>query len=99
MKLPGIGYEALAGRNAANGGHWFDEEARRFFGSTNISPILYDEFFITEDRMPGDVPRYTVRRIADERGTIETIGEYRQFRSRKAAYDEIHALEREGRAG
>ena len=83
--------------NAAQGYHFFDRDAMRFFNSRVLSRVMvlpYDDgmlYFVTSER-DGDKPRkYTLRSICvregDERyGKVVTLSDFEQFDSARQAY-------------
>ena len=85
--------QAIAKANAGEDRHWFEPGTKRFFGS-RILPTVYDgRYFITSEKRPhsNDPRRYTIR-IALENGSIETIGDFQQYRTRAAAVRAVKAL-------
>ena len=86
-----------------NSGFWFTKSAMRFFGSrilwATLKPIAGDNFtFITSEQVAFDLPRrYTLREWYSD-GTVNTIGEFRQYATRAealAAQREAHKEEEE----
>ena len=75
--------------NAAAGGHWFDADALRFFGS-RISDTLYGgRFFVSSEQDRNGsawdgARRYTVREALPG-GRIETVGQFGMFDTRREA--------------
>lgn len=94
--------------NRAIGHHWFDRDTVRFFGSRVGRTVYGGRFFVSseQDQPFGRFPaawngerRWTVR-MADDDGSITTVGPFGGYRSgeeaRRAAQD--LARELEGRA-
>ena len=82
-------YESMAAIKRANkraGRFWFSKDTMRFF-STRIhtrTPIG-GCYFVTSERMDYSYPwKYSVRK-ADDKGSIETIGDVGQLSTRAAA--------------
>ena len=75
--------------NAAAGGHWFNADAARFFGSRVSDTIYGGRFFVSseQDRHGGawgGERRYTLRE-ALAGGRIETVGRFGMFDTRREA--------------
>lgn len=64
--------------NAARGFHFFERGTLKFFGSRVSSQTFGDVFITSEVDFHGRNRRYTVRRLND-RGAVDTIGEFRQY--------------------
>lgn len=85
--------------NRAIGHYWFDKDTMEFFG-TIIDPVIYEgRYFVTQDNPPAwqesaetsefpypIVARWTIRRANDD-GSINTVGKFRQYHSSKSAHD------------
>ena len=85
-------------QNKRAGGHWFSKDTMRFFNSKIESRKPIDgRFFISseqyEDRRSGrrDARSYTVR-VIDENGNIDTVGDFRGFKTKAAAIKAAKAL-------
>lgn len=65
----------------ANGHHWFSPDTMRYFGTRLESPLIQGRWFITSEcQDDATMPRmYTVRLVTDDRGTIETVGEFMAY--------------------
>lgn len=71
--------------NRASGYHWFDGNTMGFFRSRTESPVYAGRYFVTSESMGYDYPRrYSVRR-ANADGSIDTMGEFDMFTTRKDA--------------
>lgn len=70
--------------NRAIGNHWFDASTMRFFKTRIESGLVAGKRFITSEKGPDEVRRYTVREAQPD-GTIDTVGEFQQYRTRDAA--------------
>ena len=87
-------------RAAASAGlHWFDKSALRFF-SSRISSHVYSvpggALFVSSEQFKGfrseDGPRlYSIRSCTFD-GAIDTVGEFQQYESSKAAHTEALRL-------
>ncbi len=77
--------------------HFFDPEWLRFFFGAKIEENLYfGQFFITwELNCDRTDRRFTVRRANDD-GTIDTVGEFRQHATRVDAHHAIIEIARAG---
>ena len=81
--------------NAAAGNHWFEPGTMRFFRS-RVSDRLYGgRYFVSSERAPRGARRYTVR-VANDDGSIGTVGEFQAFASRGAAHRRAAWLAKEG---
>jgi hypothetical protein len=68
--------EQVRAANEAAGQHWFSPDTMRFFGSRIASEVIRGRFFISTEQGPRDsTPRATIR-MAEDDGTIETVGEF-----------------------
>ena len=68
------------------GGHFFDKETMRFFGSRIESKLYKNRCFITsENNMDGTERFYNVRRFRDDYRSIETIGEFNTIKTKTEA--------------
>lgn len=71
------------------GRHWFDPDTMRFF-SCRLPEFGYtaedgSAYFVSSERGPSGVRRYTVRRLTGTGGEIETVGQFQQYATRSAA--------------
>ena len=80
------------------GHHYFDRSTMRAFNSKVESGAvaIHDESgqptrarFITSERMNDEHPRLYTIREAQPDGTIETVGEFQQYRTRDAARKDL----------
>jgi hypothetical protein len=86
-------YRSMADVQRANkqvGGCWFGAGEKRFFGMRLESELIGGCYFITSEKMPdSNYPRlYSVWR-ADPDGSIDTVGEFQQYKTRAAAMQAI----------
>lgn len=78
--------------NRELGHHFFERDTMRFWRSRVCSEVIGGRFFITSEQFGDDSPRlYTVRECEDD-GSIRTVGEFQQYRTREAAYAEARAM-------
>lgn len=80
-------YHTIADVKAANqaiGAHFFDRSSMKFFKSRIESGLIGGKRFIMSEQGPDNVRRYSIREAQPD-GTIDTIGEFQQFRTREAA--------------
>jgi hypothetical protein len=71
--------------NKAIGHHWFSIGTKRFFDSKVESRVLYGQYFISSESLPGAKARQYSIRKALENGQIETVGEFLSFETKKDA--------------
>lgn len=63
--------------NRASGQHWFSPNTMAFFRTRVCGDLRHGEYFITSEIHPAGSHRvYTIRRVVDENGTIDTVGEF-----------------------
>jgi len=70
--------------NKAIGNHWFDKSSMRFFNTKIESRLIAGKRFITSEKGPDEVRRYTVREALPS-GEIDTVGEFQEYRTLEAA--------------
>jgi hypothetical protein len=64
----------------ANGGHFFDPQAMRFFNSKIESELIEGRYFITSERYDTDSPKlYTIRQISETGQILGDLGEFQEF--------------------
>ena len=85
--------EGIKRANLRNHGHWFDKDTLRFFKSRILPTVYHGKYFISSERYSSDtMRRYTIR-VADENGSIDTVGEFQAYRTRYAAIKAIGNVE------
>ena len=75
----------------AAGLEWFDPDTMRFFRSRVSGPVIANMFVSSEDDRLGGGRRYTIR-LAKPSGHIETVGEFQQYASKRAALRAIRRI-------
>lgn len=81
----------IKAKNRELGHHFFDKDASKFFGS-KIYPTVYGgRFFVTSEKNPSGVTRYSVRE-AQPNGAIKTVGEFHSIRHLEDARDAAKRL-------
>ncbi len=63
--------------NAQLGHHWFDRDTLRFFHSRISTGVFGGRYFVSSEKGPGMARRYSVR-IANDDGSIDTVGDFQQ---------------------
>lgn len=76
--------------NKSIGNKWFDAGAMRFFNTTIESDILHGRCFITSEYMNEKYPKEYCIRMANDNGSIETIGQLCEYKSKDAAIDALN---------
>ena len=71
--------------NTTCGQHFFDRGTMRFFNSRVVGTLMPGKRFVTSEKGPDGVRRYTVRRAVQDGCKIETVGEFQGYRSVEAA--------------
>lgn len=74
--------------NRAIGNHWFDRSTMRFFKTRIESRLIAGHRFVTSEQGPDGRRRYSIR-DAQPDGTIDTVGEFQGYGSKKAAMVDI----------
>lgn len=67
--------------NVEKGQHFFDRATMRFFRSRIASGMLKGCYFVTSEQFDDNSPRLFTLRYATDNGSIETVGEFQQFKS------------------
>ena len=68
----------------ANGGHFFDKDTRKFWGTRIETSVFKNGCFVTsEDDFDRTERLYTIRRFTGE--TIYTVGKFQQYKTKEAA--------------
>ena len=72
--------------NTSAGHYFFSPSTMRFFRSKIASRnVINGRYFITSEQFDASSPRlYTIRRANDD-GTIDTVGDFQQYETAKAA--------------
>lgn len=78
----------LKALNKENGGCWFDPGSMRFFGTKIESGIIGGRYFITSEQAPHGPRMFSVRSFNDA-GSVETVGEFNSYRSRRDAVEAL----------
>ena len=77
--------------NKRIGHHWFDSNTMSFFNSKIESDVIYGKYFITSERCGLDLlasRKFSIR-IANEDGSIDTVGDFQQYATIESATDYI----------
>lgn len=76
--------------NAEHGHHWFEPATLRFFKSKVYAPVVAN-MFVSSEQGPDGIRRYTIRRANDD-GSIDTVDEFQQFPTKRAAVRTMQRL-------
>jgi hypothetical protein len=73
----------------AHDGHWFDADTMRFFSTRLGSDVIGGRYFITSERnetpgYPSGPRRYTIREAFAD-ASIDTVGDFQEYATRKQA--------------
>ena len=83
--------EEMKKRNAAQGQFWFTKGAMEFFNTKIESEPSEKGCFITSEYMEDpSKKRYTIRFFDQEKNTVETIGDFREYETLKDAKGALH---------
>lgn len=86
-----VSVSELRALNAENGGCWFEPSTMRFFKTRIESGILGGKYFVSSEEGPSGGRRYSVRSF-DEKGSVDTVGEFQEHGSAAAARQAIREL-------
>lgn len=89
---------AIKTANRAAGRHWFDAATLRFFDGRVGSTVYHGRFFISSEQFQGSrpcfaTPRAWTIRACNDRGYIETVGEFQQYDSPQSAVAAVKRME------
>jgi hypothetical protein len=84
--------EQIKEANRQAGLHWFEPNTLRFFRSRVGHNVYGGRYFISSEQFSFDSERLYSIRIAYEDGRIDTIGEFQQYKTWKAAYKAVQQL-------
>jgi hypothetical protein len=71
--------------NKAIDNHWFDRGAMRFFNTRIESNLLEGQYFITSEQPSEGSKRMFSVREAEVDGSIDTLGEFNSYPSKRSA--------------
>ena len=69
----------------ATGMHFFDRKTMRFFNSRIESGLLKGKYFITSEQFDEKALRYYTLREIQPDLSINTVGEFQQYKTKEAA--------------
>ena len=81
--------------NQDRGHHFFEPTAKRFFRSRVGKTVYGGRYFVTSEQFDYSSPRLYTVRMANDDGSIETIGDFQAFRTASQARAAIRATIRE----
>ena len=74
----------------SNGGHFFDKNAMKFFGTKIETSVFKNGCFVTSEDDFCEINRlYTVRRFNGK--SIDTIGDFQQYKTKESAREAARA--------
>lgn len=81
MKVMFTNLQQVKRQHKALGGHFFDRDTMKFFGSRIESPLIGGKWFVTSEQYGDEPKRFTVRWVVDlgYRIAIETVGGFQEF--------------------
>ena len=71
--------------NRYAGQHFFDPDTMRFFKSRISAHVYYGRIFVTSEKGPDEIRRYTVRRQR-RNGSMDTLGEFQGYATSRQAH-------------
>lgn len=75
----------LKALNARNGGCWFNPPSMRFFGTRIESSIIRGRYFVTSEQQGEYEPRKFTIRSFDEKGSVDTVGKFFAYDTKRDA--------------
>jgi hypothetical protein len=86
--------EQIKAANKALGHFWFSPATARFFRSRASGPVIGNMFVSSERKYDPDCncPRLYTIRMANEDGSIDTVGEFQAYRSKRTALNAIRRI-------
>lgn len=81
--------EEIKQANKDAGGYFFSPDTMRFFCSRvsrKVYPVADGAFFVTSERYDNNSPRLYSVRFAWTNGDTETVSEFQQYKTSKAAH-------------
>jgi len=77
--------------NKTSGGHWFERDSMRFFGSKIEGGPYNGRYFVTSEVDPGGKKAYSVREAADN-GGVSTVGDFHAYGTKAEAVRAAKAM-------
>ncbi|RJQ46849.1 MAG: hypothetical protein C4534_02045 [Gaiellales bacterium] len=87
-------YNSMADVKRANhesGGFWFEPATMRYFQTKIETSLIAGRYFVTSERHEDEPRRYTCREALPD-GSIESVGQFQQYRTLKEAREAIAGL-------
>ncbi len=73
--------EAIKRANKRAGQFWFNRDTMIFFNCCIHGGVIKGKYFISSEQNKLDDPRLFTVRMINEKGEIETIGEFQQYKT------------------
>ncbi len=77
--------EEIKQANANAGQHWFSPDTMRYFNSRVLAGVIGGRYFVTSERYDDGTPRLYTIRVANEDGTIDTVGDFQGYETADSA--------------
>lgn len=77
--------------NKRRGQHWFDRDTIRFFQS-RFGPLVKGRYFISSEKSPYDVRKWSIRKVNWKTGQVDTISEFGGFKTESQAKRRLSEL-------
>lgn len=71
--------------NIASGHYWFDPDSMRFFGTKILGGLVAGRYFVTSEKPPYGPRKYSIRKVKNAQGHIDTVSEFCQYGTARAA--------------
>lgn len=83
--------EDLTELNRQNGGCWFEPDTMSFFGTQIETEIIQGKYFVTSEQPPHGPRKFTLRSF-DQKGRVNTVGEFCAYDDKDEALNAIPEL-------
>jgi hypothetical protein len=87
----------IKSRNKSCGFHFFEKGAMGFFNSRVFPKVYGERFFLTSERFDSESPEFFTIRIANPDGSIDTVSDFQQYRTKTTAAAAARAMAEEER--
>ncbi len=71
---------------------FFSPDTMRFFKSRIASPLIKNKYFVTSEKGPSGVRKYTVRKFNRRTAKLDTVGDFQEHSTRARAISRAKEL-------
>lgn len=76
-----------------NGGHFFNKDTMRFWGSKTETELYKNRCFVTsDDNFDRTKKLYTIRQFSEDYKHVETVGEFQAYETKSAAVEALQDI-------